>query len=238
MSVKFGPFPFRRLSMLRNLLAAIIIASTAAAISSCKQFMPGKNTDGKVKFIVGEVTLNGKKATPGDTVRFGDVIETGDQSSCEIIIAGKNLMVLAPSTRLLYRVTTRESNLELSSGALGAIIRNKDATGDVYIKTPTVTASVRGTIFYIAVENPDKTYTCTCNGRIHYKPEQGGGMLSKPTGDAGEKMVAASHHEAYYYIREKGSIKIEKAGLKYHSDEAMGKEAAVIGETVDWTKIE
>ncbi|HNW30752.1 MAG TPA: FecR family protein [Spirochaetota bacterium] len=224
--------------MLRNLLAAIIIASTAAAISSCKQFMPGKNTDGKVKFIVGEVTLNGKKATPGGTVRFGDVIETGDQSSCEIIIAGKNLMVLAPSTRLLYRVTTRESNLELSRGALGAIIRNKDATGDMYIKTPTVTASVRGTIFYIAVENPDKTYTCTCNGRIHYKPEQGGGMLSKPTGDAGEKMVAASHHEAYYYIRDKGSIKIEKAGLKYHSDEAMDKEAAVIGETVDWTKIE
>ena len=224
--------------MLRNLLAAIIIASTALAISSCKQFMPGTNTEGEVKFIVGSVSLNGKNAALGDTVRFGDVVETGDRSSCEIIIAGKNLMVLAPNTRLLYRVTTRESNLELSRGALGAIIRNKDATGNVYIKTPTVTASVRGTIFYIAVENPDRTYTCTCNGRIHYKPEQGGGMLSKPTGDAGEKMVAASHHEAYYYIRDKGSVRIEKAGLKYHSDEAMDKEAAVIGETIDWTKIE
>ncbi len=219
-------------------MAVIIIASSALAFLSCKQFMPGRNTDGEIKFMVGSVTMNGKPAAPGDTVRFGDVIETGDQSSCEIIIAGKNLMVLVPNTKLLYRVTTRESNLELSRGALGAIIRNKDATGDLYIKTSTVTASVRGTIFYIAVENPDRTYTCTCNGRIHFKPETAGGILSRQAPGAEDTLVEASHHEAYYYIREKGSIKIEKAGLKYHSDEAMNKEAAVIGETVDWTKIE
>ncbi|HOT46576.1 MAG TPA: FecR family protein [Spirochaetota bacterium] len=223
--------------MIRNVLSAIIIASTALAVPSCKQFMPGKNTDGKVKFIVGEVTLNGKKTILGDTVRFGDTIETGKDSTCEIIIADKNLMMLAPETRLLYRVTTRESNLELSRGAFGAIIRNRDATGDIIIKMPTVTASIRGTIFYIAVEGRDRTYACTCNGRMRYHPDRE--TLSKPAaGESEEKIVAACHHEAYYYSREKGAIKIEKAGLKYHGDEAMNKAAAAIGETIDWTKIE
>jgi hypothetical protein len=224
--------------MVRKMLALALIVSVAPAVQSCKQFMPGSNTEGVVKFIVGSVTLNGKKAAPGDTVRFGDVVETGDNSSCEIIIAGKNLLGLAPDTRLLYRVTTRESNLELSKGAFGALLRNRDATGDVIIKTPTVTASIRGTIFYIAAESQDKTYACTCNGRIRFKPERGGGILSKPSKESVEKQVAACHHEAYYFTAEKGTTKIEKAGLKYHSDEAMNKAAAVIGETIDWTKIE
>ncbi len=224
--------------MTRKLLALLILASVIVFTGSCKQFIPGKNTDGEIKFLVGTVTLNGKPAVFGNAVRFGDIIETGEQSSCEIIVAGKNLLALFPNTRLLYRVTTRESNLELSKGGMGALLRNRDATGDVIIKTSTVTAAIRGTIFYIGAESTDRIYACTCNGRIRYKPELGSGVFTKPGKEAGEKLVAACHHEAYYFIREKGAIRVEKAGLKYHSDEAMNKEAAMIGETIDWTKVE
>lgn len=224
--------------MIRKMLAFVLIASVALAIQSCKQFMPGKNTDGVVKFIVGSVTLNGKKAAPGDTVRFGDVIETGENSSCQILIGERNIIALWPNARFLYRVTTRGSNCELSRGGLGALLRNRDAIGDMNIATPTVTASIRGTVFCLTAESNEKTYTCVCNGRIHFKPVLGGGVFSKSDEDTGEKLVSAHHHAGHYYTREKGAIKIEKAGLKHHTDQGVEKMASSIGETVDWTKIE
>ncbi|MBP7737488.1 MAG: FecR domain-containing protein [Spirochaetes bacterium] len=224
--------------MARTLMALIIIATTALSTQACKQFMPGKNTDGKVKFMVGDVTVNGKKATLGDTVRFDDVIETGDRSICHITIGEKNIIALWPGARFLYRVTTRGSNCELSRGGLGALLRNKNLTGDMNIKTPTVTASVRGTILCLTAESNEKIYTCVCNGRIRFKPEAGGGIFTKSAQDAGEKLVSANHHSGHYFTREQGAIKIEKAGLKHHTDEGVEKMAASIGEKVDWTKIE
>ncbi len=224
--------------MARKLAAVLVIVSAAFFSSACKQFMPGKNTDGKIKFIVGTVTLNGKPAATGDAIRFGDVIETGDNSSCRIGIGDRNLIALWPGTRFLYRVTTRGSNCELSRGGLGALLRNRDYTGDINIRTPTVTASVRGTVFCLTAESNEKTYTCVCNGRIHFRPEPGGGIFSKPAENIGEKLVSASHHAGHYYTRDKGAVKIEKAGLRHHTDESVEKMAASIGEKIDWTKIE
>ncbi len=222
--------------MTRIPVLLLLIISASLCTQACKQFLPGKNTDGKVKFIVGDVTLNGKKAATGDTVRFDDVIETGENSICHVIIGERNILALSPKTRLLYRVTTRGSNLELSRGGLGALIRNRDYTGDMSVRTNTVTASVRGTIFYIAAESDARTYTCVCNGRMRFKPETGK-LLSKHTG-GGEKSVSAKHHASHYYIKERGAVKAEPAGLLYHTDEGVEKMAASIGEKVDWTKIE
>jgi hypothetical protein len=214
--------------MAHKLLTVLILVSSIILIPSCKKFLPGKNTEGTLNFTVGTVTLNGKPAVKGDTVRFGDVIETGDNSTCQVLIAGKNLLGLTPKSRLVYRVTTRESNLELSTGGLGAMLRNRDATGDVIVKMPTVTASIRGTIFFIKAESREKSYACVCNGRIRLTPD----------GSVKEELVSSRHHTAFYYTREKGAVKVEHAGLKYHSDEVMNKAAAAIGETIDWTTIE
>ncbi len=224
--------------MAHKLLTILILVASMVLTESCNQFMPGKNTDGKVKFIVGSVTLNGKPTALGDTIRFGDVIETGKQSSCHITIGERNLIALWPGTRFLYRFTTRGSNCELSQGGLGALLRNRDATGDINIITPTVIAAIRGTVFCLTAENNEKTYTCVCNGRIHFKPQAGGGIFSKSAEDTREKLVSASHHAGNYYIREKGAVKIEKAGLKHHTDESVEKMAASIGESIDWTKID
>jgi hypothetical protein len=223
-------------TMARTLTALLIIVSASLCAMACKQFMPGKNTGGKINFLAGDVTVNGKKAAAGDTVRFDDVIETGDNSTCHVIIGERNILALSPKSRLLYRITTRGSNLELTRGGLGALIRNRDFTGDMNVRANTVTASVRGTIFYIAVENSEKTYTCVCNGRVRLIPESGN-LLSKGN-DGGEKLVSAKHHAGHYYIKEKGSVITETAGLLYHTDKGVEKMAAAIGEKVDWTRIE
>jgi len=222
--------------MARTLTALLIIVSASLCTPACKQFLPGTNTEGTIKFMVGDVTVNGKNTAAGETVRFDDVIETGENSVCHVLIGQRNLLALAPKTRLLYRVTTRGSSLELSRGGLGALIRNRDYTGDMSVRTNTVTASVRGTIFYIAAESDAKTYTCVCNGRMHFKPETGK-LLSKGA-DGGEKLVSAKHHAGRYHIKERGAVKTEPAGLLYHTDEGVEKMAASIGEKVNWTKIE
>lgn len=224
--------------MARKLLTLLIAISSIITIPSCKQFLPGKNTEATVKFIVGTVTLNGRPAATGDRVKFGDIIETGGQSSCDILIAKKNLLSLAPNTRFLYRVTTRGSNCELTQGALGALLRNRDATGEFNIRTPSITASVRGTVFYIAAEKSNRTYACVCNGRIHFKPDSTGGFLVKFIDNRAEQPVSAHHHKAYFYSRVGNAISVEKAGLLYHTDHGVEKMAASIGEKIDWTTIE
>lgn len=206
----------------------IMISISIFSSASCNKSSTDANINGTIGFLVGDVKLNSKKASRDDTVQFGDIIETGKNSTCEIIFLEKNLIMVAENTRLVYRIRPGDSLVELSGGGMGTILRKKLLFKEFVIKTPTVAAAVRGTIFYIGVESPDKTYACVCNGKIHFKPE----------GADKEELIQASHHAANYYTREQGKIRIEKAGLKYHSDGVLDKKAASIGEKIDWTKID
>ena len=210
--------------------AAILMMLSVSILpaASCKKSPAGAGINGTISFFAGDVKLNDKKAIKDDTVKFGDLIETGKNSTCRILFLEKNLIMVSENTRLVYRIKPGDSLLELSRGGMGAIIRKKLLFKDLTVKTPTLAAAVRGTIFYVGVEGPDRTYACVCNGRIHFRPE----------GADREELIQANHHAAHYYTRERGKIKIEKAGLKYHSDEALNMVVKSIGETIDWTKIE
>jgi hypothetical protein len=213
---------------MKNRYLLVLIIFAAMHFAGCKNSATEKGVDGSINFMVGKVTVNASPAVQGGTVRFGDIIETGDRSMCRVLAAGKNLLAIGPDTRVVYNIRKSDSFLILSRGRLGGLIRNRGAIGDLRIIMPTTTASIRGTIFYMAVESPEKTYTCTCNGHIHYKPETGGK----------EELVSASHHSARYYIREKGAITIKKGELKYHTDDSMVQAAALINEKIDWNKVE
>jgi hypothetical protein len=217
-----------REAVMKKMLMLILAFSILLLPAACRKAPSEGEVEGKIFFTVGEVTLNGRAAMKDASVRPGDVLETKNNSTCEIIIAEKNILMIAANTRLTYNLRPGDGRLELSHGSLGALLRNKLPFGEFRIITRTVTASIRGTAFYMAAETDEKTYACVCNGTIRFKPD----------GPGNEKTVAASHHTAFTYTREKGAIAVEKAGLLYHTDTSMDKLAAAIGETIDWTHTE
>jgi hypothetical protein len=170
-------------------------------------------------------------ASDGVSIKFGDTIQTGKASFCELTINEKNILRLNNNTRLVFNISDTESALDLKQGWLAGVTRKIFKNDRTYlVRTPTVIAAVRGTSFCTKVENPESTYFCVCNGKIE---------LKKSDGDAGD-MVASPHHTARRYKKEKdGTLTIEKdPGLLYHDDKGVEMLAKKVNSTIDWTGTE
>ncbi|HON77335.1 MAG TPA: FecR domain-containing protein [Spirochaetota bacterium] len=185
------------------------------------------NVPAKISFISGSVFVNGRAAALNQGIHYGDILETKERSFCRIVIDTNNVVGMQNNTTFVYNVKHGDGLLELKRGYLGAIIKNRDNVKIFRIKTRTVTAAVRGTSLFVGIESPESTYTCVCNGRIHFHP--GGGTSSQA--------VAAPHHKATFYNLKDNRIIEEPGTLLYHDDASMEKLAASIGLSIDWTKI-
>ncbi|HNR90455.1 MAG TPA: FecR family protein [Spirochaetota bacterium] len=206
--------------------ALIIIAIVVSLVAGCSKTA---GIDATIIALGGEVTLNGAKPSLGSKIAFGDAIETGEKSFCEIVVKDKNVFRMGASTRLVFRVSADSNILQLDRGWFAGVTRKIFTKQLEYlIKTPTVTAGVRGTSYCIKVEKPESTYFCVCNGSIDLRDEPG-----KP----GERVTTA-HHKGRRYTRDTdGRIAIDKKpGMLYHDDAGLEALAKKIGETIDWTK--
>jgi len=157
----------------------------------------------------------------------GDAIETRIDSTCDIIINEKNILRLKPDTKLILKISSGESILQLDKGWLAGVTRKVfSKEGKFTIKTPAVTAAVKGTSFCIKVENEKSTYFCTCNGSIELT-----GVSSSQS-----ETVTAAHHAARRFSIDKSGALIEdnSPGLLYHEDTAIEDMAKKINETIDW----
>lgn len=206
--------------------ALIIIAIVVSLVAGCSKTA---GIDATIIALGGEVTLNGAKPSLGSKIAFGDAIETGEKSFCEIVVKDKNVFRMGASTRLVFRVSADSNILQLDRGWFAGITRKLFTKQQRYlVKTPTVTAGVRGTSYCIKVEKPESTYFCVCNGTID---------LADNSAQPGE-LVTAAHHMGRRFSREKdGRIAIDKnPGMLYHDDAGLEALAKKIGETIDWTK--
>lgn len=184
-----------------------------------------------VSAFSGSVTVNGGivKST-GHVIEYGNIIETGKNSFCDIIIGSKNIIRLKENTRLVFNLSGKSNDLTVEKGWLAAVIRKKiTREGTFTVITPSSTASVRGTSFCIKVENDRNTYFCVCNGSV----------ILRGKGDAGSETVTAAEHAARRFTLDKktGFVTIDRSpGLLYHDNEGLEGLAAVIGEKVYWTQ--
>ena len=96
------------------------------------------------------------------------------------------------------------------------------------ITTSNAVAGVRGTCFFVKVEDDDNTFICCCNGTLHLEGT-GGAFTAEPAG---------SHHEELRVTRSQRGISVAAAPLLYHTDADVEAIAARIGETIDWTRID
>ncbi len=180
-----------------------------------------------IQFVSGTVLHNGSPAKLNDPVHYNDIIETKEKASCRIVVDGKNVIGLQSNTTFVYRIRANDGLIELKRGYIAAVIKNRRNIQDFKVQTRTVTASVRGTALFVGVDSPEETYTCTCNGRVHYLA----------AGEAEAKLVAAPHHQAADYVLKDNVIESTPGTLRGHDDRAVEALAATIGEKIDWTKI-
>ncbi|MBI9101223.1 MAG: FecR domain-containing protein [Spirochaetales bacterium] len=179
---------------------------------------------GTLVYLEGEVTINGTEGVIGDTIYDSDVLKTGFDSYCEVVFGEKNVFRLEAET--IARLNWAESNLTLQQGAMGAVFNKLDnfiaMDNEFEIKTPTTVAGVRGTVFYIKVEEADTTYICICNGELD---------MAKSYNDL---QIAAEHHKAYRFTKSGGSVSYTSAPMLYHDDPKMESIADQIGYSIPW----
>ena len=181
---------------------------------------------GAVDYLEGDVFINGNSAVVGSSVEDGDVISTEKDSSCEIIFNQGNIFHLEEET--LIEIKWAENRININKGAMGSVfskLKKLIPQGEVLtLSTPSAAAGVRGTAFYIRVEDEKNTYICTCNGSL---------KLS-----AGDEIIQTEtqYHKAYRFTQVGEDIRVSSAGLLYHKDEDMDKLASRIDQAIPWVK--
>ncbi len=139
---------------------------------------------GKVAFLEGTLTVNGKPAVQGTPVREGDRLKTGQGSRADVVMESDVRMRLFGKTDLVIPAESRRNPVRLLAGRLLSIV-----TGRPYsVQGDTAVAGVRGTTFYVASEAGERTYICICNGELD---------IHDPTGREKIAQVAAEHHRGF-----------------------------------------
>jgi len=205
---------------LRVRLGAIVLLALAAA------GLWGAPVQGEIVYLDGEVTVDGRPAFEGQPVGRGSTISTGSDSSCEIRFGAENIIALRPGTTLTLELDALQPGARLRSGAVASVLNKVSSfspRGRFRIRTPSTVAGVRGTVFFVQVEDAATTYVCVCNGEVGVAPLLG---AAEP--------VAGSHHTARRLTKSGLVTRSSAAPLLYHSDGDMDELAAKIGYAVPW----
>jgi hypothetical protein len=179
---------------------------------------------GVLEYVEGEVFINNKAAGIGDSVKSDDIIRTGPESYCEIIFGKRNVFRLEKNS--IVKIDWANSQVQLHEGALGAIFTKLKRFGgsDKYftVSSRSVAAGVRGTAFYIRIEDSVNTYLCICNGELDLTKSYSGMAIS------------SGHHKAYRFSNREGMLSYEPAPLLYHDDPKMESIADRIDYSIPW----
>lgn len=206
--------PTRR-AMIRGLLLASGFAPAMLAVlaragaNSKLPVVPG------VQELSGDVRINAAPAQLGQLVNPGDVVRTGADGGCVIII-GEHVYLIRERSEVEFFAEDFEQD---ESGAISGQI--KILTGAMLsvfgrtrtdFTTPFATIGIRGTACYIDSQ-AERTYICVCYGR----GELGGAEDGKPL-----ETVTTQHHDSPRYIYPKdAATRIEVAMAVNHTDDEL-----------------
>ncbi|MBT4890234.1 MAG: hypothetical protein HON65_11850 [Rhodospirillales bacterium] len=206
--------PTRR-AMIQNVLVAsgfapaLLMALGRASGNSELPILPG------IQEMSGAVFINAQPAIIGQEVHSGDIVTTGPDGDCVIII-GEHVYLIHEDSEVEFYPEYIEEALNASPSGLititaGAMLSVFGKTNTT-ITTPVATIGIRGTACYVDT-SAEKTYVCVCYG----------------TGDLGGKQdglhletVKTKHHDSPRYIYPAGHAKrIETAPVIDHTDKEL-----------------
>lgn len=182
----------------------ILGAATASLMCS------GHGARAQTVTAMGEVYINGQRATPGAVIRPGDRVLTGPESTLTLAI-GEDAFRLRSLTSVEFGGTpdsTLVSGLRVLTGALLGAFR-KSAPRQV--QTATATIGIRGTAIYVEA-NPVLTYVCTCYGEVE---------LECATYRSKKRVVARDHAPNYIFSRVLSGRSIVEAPVINHTNQEL-----------------
>lgn len=184
---------------------------------------------GTVQYLEGHVSMNGKAMEIGDTVSPGATITTADASYCEIVFGGKNIFRIMEDTVAEIRLEQGEGNIGLKKGSMAFLLTRLSVLAvekpEFLVETPSAAFGVRGTAFFVAVENPASTYVCACNGELQVEDFAGANS---------QKLTGLRHKALRIAADASGGYQVSSPGLLYHDDDDMNSLAYRIDETIPW----
>ena len=136
---------------------------------------------------VQEETLNWAPAQVNQTLAAGAVVRTAVRSRAALLLADETQLKIGPNARLQLRQVRRSSNLlervsQVAAGAEQSILnlesgkvwlRSKRVPARVRVRTPAVTAAIRGTEFVVDVRSDGESFVTVLDGSVDMSNNQG-----------------------------------------------------------------
>lgn len=95
----------------------------------------------------------------------GETVVAEDDAVVVFKIKGRAALRLKNASKLVFDEVTDTISLNLDYGTLmSTVVRTNRQK--FFLKTPAVTAGVRGTSFYVEARSIDQTYVCLCDGTL------------------------------------------------------------------------
>lgn len=154
----------------------------------------------------GEVSIGGKPAQAGQPLQPGDTLRTGSQANAVVVIGSDAFMVRENSTVQFEHA----DSVRLVSGGLLSVFGKRQKNG-LTVKTPTLTAGIRGTGCYLEVSS-EQTYICLCYGQAELTPTAAPEQA---------RVVRTQHHEAPLFIGRDAQAAMRPAPMIGHTDEEL-----------------
>ncbi|PHR55257.1 MAG: hypothetical protein COA44_11160 [Arcobacter sp.] len=150
----------------------------------------------------GEILVNGKALNSKDSIKYGDTIETKKGASFRFKV-GKEAFLVSGKSKFSLKKEKGTNIFELVSGSVMGVF----AKGKHKLKTPNMTAGIRGTGVYAKIKD-GKTYFCICYGstgiEVKYATES--------------EVLSAKHHNMVWVTDD--LIK-HTAHMEFHTDDEL-----------------
>lgn len=167
------------------------------------------NADQKVQ-IQGDVLVNGKKFDKNKVIKIGDFIETKKNSKVMFNI-GKSAFLGKANSKFKIEEKKNLRTLNIVAGGVLAVFR-KDSKKH-QIKTPNMTAGIRGTGIFAQVKD-GQTYFCTCYGETHIHTHK-------------EEISLGSNHHNPVKVHKDGSLELSNEMINHMDSDLVELEAFV-----------
>lgn len=209
---------------MRRGLSLVFVLLAAAAWGRGGVEAPAGPVQGEVAYLEGDVSVDGKPAVLKQKVPDGVTVTVGAESYCDIVFGRGNVMRVLAKTIVTLDLGAAIPGVRLSSGALASVFHDVKALGSTFrVKTNAAVAGVRGTAFFVQVEDDSNTYVCACNGEL--------GVGATETA---ESSLASTRHAARRFTVKDGTTTVSSPGLLYHDNAMMDSVASRIGASIPW----
>jgi len=139
-----------------------------------------QNINAKVTMAYGDVKVVNmgeiSDVEVGYVLRYGDVIQTGPDSECEVQISGSGVLRITENSsvslsEIVFASSKRtETEAFVVSGSVKSAFKKLPERETFKVKTETAIAAVRGTKFSVSVDNQGKTKLVVTEGKVIFAP--------------------------------------------------------------------